>query len=107
MALPAHEEWTTGLADEPAGTWRKSSRSYANGGCIEVAFLSSELIGVRDSKNPRGTVLRFTHAEWDAFVDNVRNGEGLFVIAAPLGSRPVAGFPSMGPSHRSGGVARG
>jgi hypothetical protein len=64
-----------GSVDEPAETWRKSSRSYANGGCVEVAFLSSGLIGVRDSKNPRGTVLRFTPAEWDAFVSNARNGE--------------------------------
>jgi hypothetical protein len=75
MGLSAHEERTMGSVDEPAETWRKSSRSYANGGCVEVAFLPGELIGVRDSKSPRGTVLRFTRAEWDAFVGNVCNGE--------------------------------
>ena len=75
MGLSAHQERTMGSVDEPAETWRKSSRSYANGGCVEVTFLSSELIGVRDSKNPRGTVLRFTPAGWDAFVSEVRNGE--------------------------------
>jgi len=44
-----------------------------NGNCIEVAGLSRELIGVRDSKNPAGPVLGFRAAEWDAFVGHVRN----------------------------------
>ena len=44
-----------------------------NGNCIEVADLSGESIGVRDSKNPVGPVLRFGPAEWDSFVGNVRN----------------------------------
>jgi hypothetical protein len=47
----------------------------ANGNCVEVAGLSSDLIGVRDSQNPRGAVLRFSPADWDAFVGGVREGE--------------------------------
>jgi hypothetical protein len=46
-----------------------------NGNCVEVAGLAGEFIGVRDSVNPRGTVLGFTPGEWDAFVGGVRNGE--------------------------------
>ena len=53
MGLSAHEERTMGSVNEPAETWRKSSRSYASGGCVEVAFLPGELIGIRDSKSPR------------------------------------------------------
>jgi hypothetical protein len=30
---------------------------------------------VRDSKDTTGAVLRFTAAEWEAFVDGVRKGE--------------------------------
>lgn len=74
MGLFAYRERTGGSGDEPAGSWRKSSRSYSSGGCVEVATLSGELIGVRDSKKQRGTVLRFSPAEWDAFVDEVRMG---------------------------------
>jgi hypothetical protein len=55
--------------------WVKSSLSYANGNCVEVAGLSADLIKVRDSKRPEGPVLRFTAAEWDTFVGNVRNGK--------------------------------
>jgi uncharacterized protein DUF397 len=53
--------------------WIKSSYSMTDGNCIEVAGLSRELIGVRDSKNPAGPVLGFRPAEWDAFVGHVRN----------------------------------
>jgi Domain of unknown function (DUF397) len=38
--------------------WVKSSRSFANGNCVEAATLPDGLIGIRDSKNPEGPVLR-------------------------------------------------
>jgi Domain of unknown function (DUF397) len=53
--------------------WIKSSYSMTNGNCIEVAGLSRELIGVRDSKDPAGPVLGFGAAEWGAFVGHVRS----------------------------------
>ena len=55
--------------------WVKSSLSYSNGNCVEVASLPDGEIGVRDSKNPDGPVLRFTPDEWRAFVGGARNGE--------------------------------
>jgi Domain of unknown function (DUF397) len=55
--------------------WAKSSLSYANGSCVEVAGLSDNLIRVRDSKTPKGAILRFTPDEWDAFLGGVRKGE--------------------------------
>ena len=56
-------------------TWIKSSLSTYNGNCVEVAGLGDDIIRVRDSKNPRGGMLNFTTAEWDAFIGGVRNGE--------------------------------
>ncbi len=55
--------------------WVKSSLSFSNGNCVEVASLRGGEIGVRDSKDSEGPVLRFTSDEWDAFVGGVQNGE--------------------------------
>ena len=55
--------------------WIKSSLSFSNGNCVEVASLPHSEIGVRDSKDSEGPVLRFTPDEWDAFLGGVRNGE--------------------------------
>jgi hypothetical protein len=55
--------------------WVKSSLSFSNSNCVEVANLPDGGIGVRDSKDSEGPVLRFTPGEWDAFLGGVRNGE--------------------------------
>ena len=55
--------------------WIKSSLSYANGNCVEVASLPGGTIGVRNSKDAAGPVLRFTPQEWHAFLCGVRNGD--------------------------------
>jgi len=55
--------------------WVKSSLSFANGNCVEVASLPGDEIGVRNSRDADGPVLRFTPDEWQAFVGGVRNGE--------------------------------
>ena len=39
-------------------SWRKSSHSSANGACVEIAY-DGELAAARDSKNPNGHVLVF------------------------------------------------
>jgi len=68
------------LGDRPGGRgsgsrWVKSSLSFANGNCVEVAGLPDGEIGVRNSRDPDGPVLRFTPDEWRAFLGGVRNGE--------------------------------
>jgi hypothetical protein len=55
--------------------WMKSSLSFSNSNCVEVASLPENEIGVRDSKDSEGPVLRFTPDEWHAFLGGVRNGE--------------------------------
>lgn len=56
-------------------TWVKSSLSFANGNCVEVADLSGGEIGVRNSRDSAGLMLRFTPDEWRAFIGGVRQGE--------------------------------
>jgi len=72
----------------PDSGWVKSSLSFANGNCVEVANLPGGGIGVRDSKDAEGPFLRFTPDEWYAFVGGVRNGEfDRFGVLQSLGAR--------------------
>lgn len=55
--------------------WVKSSLSFSNGNCVEVANLSGGGVAVRNSRDPDGAVLRFTPAEWHAFLGGAKLGE--------------------------------
>jgi Domain of unknown function (DUF397) len=55
--------------------WIKSSLSFSNSNCVEVADLPDGRIGVRHSKDTEGPVLRFTPDEWHAFLGGARKGE--------------------------------
>jgi hypothetical protein len=63
------------VVDVSSCVWVKSSLSMSNGECVEVATLSDGLIGVRDSKDPEGAVLRFTRGEFRSFLLGVEAGE--------------------------------
>jgi hypothetical protein len=57
--------------------WVKSSFSFSNGNCVEVATRrvqqGTEHL-VRDSKHPSGPVLVFPPTAWGAFVRAVKAG---------------------------------
>jgi Domain of unknown function (DUF397) len=56
-------------------TWRRSSAcTGADSTCVEVA-VGTDVVAVRDSKDAGGPALRFTAAEWRAFLAGVRAGE--------------------------------
>ncbi len=46
--------------------WRTSSRSQANGNCVEVKI--GDHVQVRDTKDRDGGELRFTREAWTSFV---------------------------------------
>ena len=61
---------------EAAIKWTKpNSCNTATGPCVEVADLPDGRVGVRNSKDPRGPILRFTPEEWRAFLGGARLGE--------------------------------
>ncbi|HUZ38959.1 MAG TPA: DUF397 domain-containing protein [Streptosporangiaceae bacterium] len=73
MGTPAHGGRPGRPGSDPQ--WTKSSLSFSNGNCVEVADLPGGGIGVRDSKDSAGPFLRFTPGEWHAFLGGVRKGE--------------------------------
>jgi len=64
-------KWT----DTPI-VWRRAGRC-GNTTCVEVAKVGDEF-WLRDSKDPAVGPLRFTAAEWAAFVEGVNAGEFTF-----------------------------
>jgi len=54
-------------------TWRKSSFSLS-GDCLEWRF-SNTAVHARDSKDPGGPALVFSHHGWRAFVASIKSGD--------------------------------
>jgi len=63
--LPAQGE--SGIA------WMRAS-FCGTGECVEVASHDGVIV-MRDSKQPVGPVLRYSSAEWQAFISGVKAGE--------------------------------
>lgn len=57
-----------------AGLVFKTSSRSAGGNCVEVAIRDNEHF-VRDSKNRKGPILKFSADEWNAFIAGIRAGE--------------------------------
>ncbi|MFI5778345.1 DUF397 domain-containing protein [Nocardia sp. NPDC051570] len=56
--------------------WFKSSYSGEGGNdCVEIAWLASGYVGIRDSKNPEGPALVFTPTEWDTFTTTIQSSK--------------------------------
>lgn len=54
--------------------WLESSRSGAGKECVEVAFLGSGRVGVRDPRTRRGLALIFGPDDWTTFTAVVQGG---------------------------------
>lgn len=76
MTSVVRAQGTSNSADDFGRQWRRSSRTYGGGNCVEVAVRPGDHVNVRDSKNPEGAMLRFTPAEWTVFLAGLR-GSGL------------------------------
>jgi hypothetical protein len=56
-------------------TWVTSTYSKGGSACADVATLPDGGRAVRDSKDPRGPVLRFTASAWRALISGACDGE--------------------------------
>jgi hypothetical protein len=48
-------------------TWRRSSRSNADGNCVEVVA-GPDVVAIRDSEDPAGPILTVTPTQWRTFL---------------------------------------
>jgi hypothetical protein len=55
-------------------TWRKSRASTADTQCVEIADGGQSVI-MRDSRDPRGSMLAFSVSQWSAFLRRIKSGE--------------------------------
>jgi hypothetical protein len=66
------------MTDDPsvdAVEWIKASSSSGSGQYVEMRRIG-DVIEVRDAQDgDAGPILRFTPAEWDAWLDGAKNGE--------------------------------
>lgn len=62
-----------GSVSEFAGEWVRSSFCEA-GACVEVSTVNGEVL-IRDGKHVDQPHLRFTAAEWSAFLDGIIAGD--------------------------------
>jgi hypothetical protein len=59
--------------DLTGATWRKSTYSNGSGGdCVEAAMARDGSPALRDSKNPAGPALLFTHSQWHTFIHDIK-----------------------------------
>ncbi|MFB7126254.1 DUF397 domain-containing protein [Kitasatospora sp. NPDC056273] len=54
--------------------WEKSPYSFSEGNCVEVASLPNGHIAFRNSRDPQGPALIFTHDEGMAFAKGMGGG---------------------------------
>jgi len=60
--------------DFTGAKWQKATKSGGSGSCVEFTR-QGDVIGVRNSRDPQGSVLEFTPAEVDAMLDGAKKGE--------------------------------
>jgi Domain of unknown function (DUF397) len=74
--VPSPQKKEYGMVEVPppsTASWQKSSATKA-GACVQITR-THEYVWVRDSKNPRGSALGFTHEGWAAFLGGVQRDE--------------------------------
>jgi Domain of unknown function (DUF397) len=63
------------ITHHPRAAWRTSTYSNGQAECVEITDSLPGITAIRDSKNPHGPALTFTHQQWHAFTAQLKNGD--------------------------------
>jgi Domain of unknown function (DUF397) len=61
--------------------WHKPWSGGNGGNCVEAMRLSDGTVALRQSKDPGGPALIYTHAEISAFIEGAKAGEADFLLS--------------------------
>jgi hypothetical protein len=61
--------------DLAGAAWRKSQRSNSQGACVEIARIGTEVVAMRNSRDPHGPALICPRDAIVALMDRLRDGE--------------------------------
>lgn len=75
MTSTVREHPLKGEFDTAAATWQRTTTTDGTPGKLEIGFANNGLVALRYAEEPDGTILIYTPAEWEAFVEGVKDGE--------------------------------
>jgi hypothetical protein len=67
---------TMNRGEDPGHPWVKASRSTSGSNCVEMRRGAVDGVEVRDSKSPDGPTLRFSGAQFAAWLDDGADSGG-------------------------------
>ena len=89
--------------DLSRAVWRRSTYSNNGGQCVEVARGTTDVVAVRDSKDPDGPKLAFTPDQWKVFTRTVK-GLSAARRAARILATVTPGWPGWRATCRRSGT---
>lgn len=64
-----------GEFDTATARWERTTREDGTPAALEIGYADNGLVALRMADDPEGDILIYTPAEWEAFVEGVRDGE--------------------------------
>ncbi|MDN3240347.1 DUF397 domain-containing protein [Glycomyces tritici] len=64
-----------GEFDTATARWERTTHEDGTPAALEIGYADNGLVALRMAEDPEGDVLIYTPAEWEAFVEGVRDGE--------------------------------
>lgn len=75
VTMTKREHPLKGEFDTETARWERTMREDGTPAALEIGYAANGLVALRMAEDPEGDLLIYTPAEWEAFVEGVRDGE--------------------------------